>query len=81
MKKITIPAEAFVNQPNIKTNFTKIVEVLKDNPSGLTTQEIYNLTKIDGRRVREAIQKLKADGMMKEDKVCRCGITPIYIYK
>ena len=81
MKKITIEAEAFVNQPEVKTNFTKIVEALKDNPDGLMSHEIYKLTKADGRRIREILQRLKADGKVKDDKVCRCGRTPIYIYK
>ena len=78
MKKITIPAEAFVNQPEIKTNFTKIVEALKDNPDGLMSQELYDITKADGRRIREILQRLKADGKVKDNKLCRCGRTPIY---
>tara|TARA_Y100001951_G_C11051223_1_gene135702 strand:+ start:230 stop:475 length:246 start_codon:yes stop_codon:yes gene_type:complete len=81
MKKITIPAEAFVNQPEVKTNFTKIVEALKDNPDGLMSHELYKLTKADNRRIREILQMLKADGKVNDSKVCRCGRTPIYIYK
>jgi len=78
MKKITIPAEAFVNQPEIKTNFMRIMEALKENPDGLMSHEIYKLTKADNRRIREVLQKLKADGRVKDDKSCRCGRTPIY---
>ena len=78
MKKITIPAEAFVNQPEIKTNFMRIMEALKDHPDGLMSHEIYKLTKADNRRIREVLQMLKADGKVKDDKVCRCGRTPIY---
>ena len=78
MKKITIPAEAFVNQPEIKTNFMRIMEALKENPDGLMTHEIYKLTKADNRRIREVLQMLKADGKVKDNKVCRCGRTPIY---
>ena len=78
MKKITIPAEAFVNQPEIKTNFMRIMEALKENPDGLMTHEIYKLTKADNRRIREVLQMLKADGKVKDDKICRCGRTPIY---
>ena len=81
MKKITIEAEAFVNQPEVKTNFTKIVEALKNNPDGLMSQELYDITKADGRRIREILQRLKADGKVKDNKLCRCGRTPIYIYK
>ena len=81
MKKITISAEAFVNQPEVKTNFTKIVEALKDHPDGLMSHELYKLTKADNRRIREILQMLKADGKVNDNKVCRCGRTPIYIYK
>ena len=78
MKKITIEAEAFVNRPEVKTNFTRIMEALKENPDGLMTHEIYKLTKADNRRIREVLQMLKADGKVKDDKICRCGRTPIY---
>jgi len=78
MKKITIEAEAFVNRPEVKTNFTRIMEALKENPDGLMTHEIYKLTKADNRRIREVLQMLKADGRVKDDKICRCGRTPIY---
>ena len=81
MKKITISAEEFVNQPEVKTNSMRIIEVLKDNPDGLMSHEIYKLTKADNRRIREILQMLKADGKVKDNKVCRCGRTPIYIYK
>ena len=80
MKKIIINAqdiEATVPQ----TNYTKIIEALEANPDGLMSHEIYDITKADSRRIREILQRLKADGKVKDDKVCRCGRTPIYIYK
>ena len=80
MKKITIAAEdiEITAPPEEKTNFTKIMEALKDHPDGLMSHEIYKLTKADNRRIREILQMLKADGKVKDDKVCRCGRTPIY---
>ena len=80
MKKITIAAEdiEIIAPQEIKTNFMRIIKALKDNPDGLMSQEIYKLTKADNRRIREILQKLKADGKVKDNKVCRCGRTPIY---
>ena len=79
MDKITIPAEAFVNRPEIKTNYTKVVEALRKHKDGLTNKEIGLMTGILERRVREATQRLKNENMLKE-KSCRCGRTPIYYF-
>ena len=73
--------ENILSRPEIKTNFMRIMEALKENPDGLMTHEIYKLTKADNRRIREILQMLKADGKVNDDKACRCGRTPIYIYK
>ena len=79
MDKITIPAEAFVNRPEVKTNYAKVVEALGEHKDGLTNHEISLLTGILERRVREATARLKNEDRLKE-KPCRCGRTPIYYF-
>jgi len=79
LNKISIPAEAFVNRPYVKTNYTKVVEVLNKHKDGLTNHEISLMTGILERRVREATARLRNEDRLKE-KPCRCGRTPIYYF-
>ena len=79
MDKITISAEVFEDIPEIKTNYTKVVDVLNEHKDGLTNHEISLITGILERRVREATARLKTEDKLKE-KPCRCGRTPIYYF-
>jgi hypothetical protein len=61
----------------IKTNYTKIYDLLKSSKDGYTIYEIFQKTRIDPRRAREVMQQLRVSNDLKEKK-CRCTRTPIY---
>ena len=74
--KMEIPKE----EP-IKFNSDLVFEALqKHKTDGLSNWEIAKETGLKSRRVREEVQRLRQNGMIKED-TCRCKRTPIYYLK
>ena len=63
---------------SLKTQREVVFDTICEHKEGLSCKDICNITGIAPRQIRDSIQRLKTDSMVKSFD-CRCGSTPYYI--
>ena len=63
---------------SIKTQKETVFDTICEHKEGLSCKDLCNITGIAPRQIRDSIQILKTDSMVKSFD-CRCGSTPYYI--
>ena len=63
---------------SIKTQKETVIDTICEHKEGLSCKDLCNITGIAPRQIRDSIQRLKTDSMVKSFD-CRCGSTPYYI--
>jgi len=63
---------------SLKTQREVVFDTICEHKEGLSCKDLCNITGIAPRQIRDSIQRLKTDSMVKSFD-CRCGSTPYYI--
>ena len=63
---------------SLKTQREVVFDTICEHKEGLSCKDICDITGIAPRQIRDSIQRLKTDSMVKSFD-CRCGSTPYYI--
>ena len=65
-------------KPMVKHQKDVVFDTICEHKEGLSCKDLCNITGIAPRQIRDSIQRLKTDSMVKSFD-CRCGSTPYYI--
>ena len=65
-------------KPMVQHQKDEELDTICEHKEGLSCKDLCNITGIAPRQIRDSIQRLKTDSMVKSFD-CRCGSTPYYI--